>query len=95
MAPLCAGWNFAQMPGMAFGQGLPKVEDNFIKKGQQVFPKDYEEALKLWPHSDEKEVERQQPIWLLMVSLSLVPGNGLTCRLTAVRSRCTGIYSAQ
>ncbi|HUZ57477.1 MAG TPA: carboxylesterase family protein [Hanamia sp.] len=58
MVPLLAGWNSAEIPGIAFMQGLPNTEDNFIKKVKQFFPKDYEEVLKLWPHSNEKEIER-------------------------------------
>ncbi|MEO9069453.1 MAG: carboxylesterase family protein [Ginsengibacter sp.] len=58
MVPLLAGWNSAEIPGIAFMQGLPNTEDNFIKKVKQIFPKNYEEVLKLWPHSNEKEIER-------------------------------------
>jgi para-nitrobenzyl esterase len=58
MVPLLAGWNSAEIPGGAFMQGLPNTEENFIKKVKQVFPTDYDEVLKLWPHGNEKEVER-------------------------------------
>ena len=58
MVPLLAGWNSAEIPGGAFMQGLPNTEDNFVKKVKQFFPKDYEEVLKLWPHGNEREIER-------------------------------------
>lgn len=58
MVPLLAGWNSAEIPGMSFMQGLPYTEENFIKKVKQFYPKDYETVLKLWPHSNEKEIER-------------------------------------
>lgn len=58
MVPLLAGWNSAEIPGGAFMQGLPYTEENFVKKVKQFFPKDYDEVLKLWPHSNEKEMER-------------------------------------
>jgi len=58
MIPLLAGWNSAEISGIAFMQGSPYTEENFIKKVKQAFPNDYEEVLKLWPHSSEKEVER-------------------------------------
>lgn len=58
MIPLLAGWNSAESPGGAFMQGLPYTGDNFTKKVKQFFPKDFEEVLKLWPHSNEKEIER-------------------------------------
>lgn len=58
MVPLLAGWNSAEVPGVSFMQGLPYTEENFTKKVKQVFPKDFEEVLKLWPHGSEKQVER-------------------------------------
>jgi para-nitrobenzyl esterase len=58
MVPLLAGWNSAEVPGIAFMRGLPNKEENFIKKVKQAFPTDYEEVLKLWPHSNEKEIDR-------------------------------------
>lgn len=57
MVPLLAGWNSAEIPGAAFMQGAPYTEANFIEKVKQAFPKNYEEALKLYPHGSEKEVE--------------------------------------
>ena len=58
MVPLLAGWNSAEVPGQAFMQGLSYTEDNFIKKVKQAYPDDYENVLKLFPHGNEKEVER-------------------------------------
>ncbi|HEY5369517.1 MAG TPA: carboxylesterase family protein [Hanamia sp.] len=58
MVPLLAGWNSAEIPGGSFMQDLPNTEENFVKKVKQVFPNDYEEVLKLWPHGNQKEIER-------------------------------------
>ena len=58
MVPLLAGWNSAEIPGIAFMQGIPFTEENFIKKVKQTYPKNFEEVLKLWPHGSAKEVER-------------------------------------
>jgi para-nitrobenzyl esterase len=55
--PLLLGWNSAEIPGMAFMQGLPYSEENLIKKVKEVYPNNYEEALKVYPHSTPKEVE--------------------------------------
>ena len=55
--PLLLGWNSAEIPGAAFMQGLPYSEENFIKKVKEVYPKDFEEVLKLYPHGDAKELE--------------------------------------
>ncbi|MBL7857396.1 MAG: carboxylesterase family protein [Cyclobacteriaceae bacterium] len=55
--PLLVGWNSAEIPGMAFMQGLPYTKDNFIQKVKEVYPTTYEEVLKVYPHSNEKEVE--------------------------------------
>lgn len=55
--PLLLGWNSAEIPGMAFMQGLPYSEENLIKKIKEAYPDDYEEALKVYPHGNAKEVE--------------------------------------
>jgi para-nitrobenzyl esterase len=57
MVPLLAGWNSAEIPGSSFMQGAAYTEANFIDKVKKAYPKDYEEALKLYPHGSEKEVE--------------------------------------
>lgn len=55
--PLLLGWNSAEIPGMAFMQGLPYTEENFIKKVKEAYPNDWEEALKVFPHATPKEIE--------------------------------------
>ena len=55
--PLLLGWNSAEIPGMAFMQGQPYKEENYINKVKEVYPNDYEEVLKLYPHGSEKEIE--------------------------------------
>jgi para-nitrobenzyl esterase len=56
--PLLLGWNSAEIPGMAFMQGLPYSEENYIKKVKEAYPDEFETVLKLYPHSSEKEIER-------------------------------------
>jgi len=55
--PLLLGWNSTEIPGMAFMQGLPYSEENYIKKVKEVYPNDHSEVLKLYPHSSLKEIE--------------------------------------
>jgi len=55
--PLLVGWNSAEIPGMAFMQGLPYSEENFVKKVKEAYPKDFDEALKVYPHDNAKEIE--------------------------------------
>src|SRR5690606_14750743 len=57
MIPLLAGWNSAEIPGMAYMQGQPFTKEAFIEKTKQTYPKDYEEVLKLHPHQTPSEVE--------------------------------------
>jgi para-nitrobenzyl esterase len=57
MVPLLLGWNSAEIPGMAFMQGMPYNEENYAKKVKEAYPKDHEEVLKLYPHSSDKEIE--------------------------------------
>lgn len=54
--PLLLGWNSAEIPGMAFTQG-PYTMENYLAKVKEAFPNKYEEALKLYPYSSEKEIE--------------------------------------
>jgi para-nitrobenzyl esterase len=56
--PLLLGWNSAEIPGMAFMQGMPYTEENFISKVKQAYPDQFNEVLQLYPHSNEKEIER-------------------------------------
>jgi para-nitrobenzyl esterase len=55
--PLLLGWNSAEIPGIAFMQGLPYNEENFVKKVKDAYPNDSEQVLKLYPHGSEKEIE--------------------------------------
>ncbi|MGC3946927.1 MAG: carboxylesterase family protein [Chryseolinea sp.] len=55
--PLLLGWNSAEIPGMAFMQGLPYNDENYVKKVKEVYPNDFEQVLKLYPHASEKEIE--------------------------------------
>jgi para-nitrobenzyl esterase len=57
MVPLLLGWNSAEITGQGVMQGLPYTEENYIKKVKQIYPSDYEEALRLYPHSNVKEIE--------------------------------------
>ncbi len=56
--PLLVGWNSAEIPGMAFMQGQPYKQENFIAKVKEVYPNDFNEVLKLYPHSSEREIEQ-------------------------------------
>jgi para-nitrobenzyl esterase len=58
MVPLLAGWNSAEIPGMAFMQGQPYTSEAFISKVKQIYPEHSAEVLALHPHSTPKEVER-------------------------------------
>lgn len=55
--PLLLGWNSAEIPGMAFMNGQPYKDENFVARVKQEYPEDYETVLKLYPHSSEKEIE--------------------------------------
>jgi para-nitrobenzyl esterase len=55
--PLLLGWNSAEIPGMAFMQGKPYNEENYVARVKKEYPTDFEEVLKLYPHSSEKEIE--------------------------------------
>ena len=55
--PLLVGWNSAEIPGMAFMQGQPYTPENYIKRVKEAYPNDYEEVLKLYPDSSEKQIE--------------------------------------
>jgi para-nitrobenzyl esterase len=55
--PLLVGWNSAEIPGQAFMQGQSYKEENFIARVKQEYPNDFEEVLKLYPHSTEQEIE--------------------------------------
>jgi para-nitrobenzyl esterase len=55
--PLLLGWNSAEIPGTAFMQGLAYSEENYVKKVKEVYPTDFQEVLKLYPHASLKDVE--------------------------------------
>jgi para-nitrobenzyl esterase len=55
--PLLLGWNSAEIPGMAFMQGQPFKEENYLARVKKEYPNDFEEALKLYPHGSKKEIE--------------------------------------
>lgn len=55
--PLLLGWNSAEIPAIAFMHGLPPTDDNYLKKVKEVYPDDYEEVMKLYPHSSADEIE--------------------------------------
>ncbi len=55
--PLLLGWNSAEIPGMAFMQGQPYTEETYLAKVREAYPEKYTEALQLYPHGSEKEIE--------------------------------------
>lgn len=55
--PLLLGWNSAEIPGMAFMQGAPYTEENYVKKIKESYPDRAEEMLKLYPYGNQKEIE--------------------------------------
>lgn len=55
--PLLLGWNSAEIPGMAFMQGMPYTPEHFITKVKEAYPKIHKDVLKVYPHATEKEVE--------------------------------------
>ena len=55
--PLLLGWNSAEIPGTAFMQGKPYTDENYVARVKKEYPTDFEEVMKLYPHSSEKEIE--------------------------------------
>jgi para-nitrobenzyl esterase len=55
--PLLLGWNSAEIPGMAFMQGEPYKDENYMAKVKKAYPKDFEQILALYAHGSEKEIE--------------------------------------
>jgi para-nitrobenzyl esterase len=55
--PLLLGWNSAEIPAGAFMQGQPNKEENFIARVKAEYPNNFEEVLKLYPHSSGNEIE--------------------------------------
>lgn len=55
--PLLLGWNSAEIPGMAFMQGMPYTEEAYITKVKEAYPESHEQVLALYPHGSPKEIE--------------------------------------
>ena len=55
--PLLVGWNSAEVPGQAFMYGQPYKEENYVARVKAEYPNDFEEVLKLYPHSSDQEIE--------------------------------------
>ncbi len=55
--PLLLGWNSAEIPGMAFMQGMPYNDENYVAKVKEAYPNDHQEVLKLYPHGSVREIE--------------------------------------
>lgn len=55
--PLLVGWNSAEIPAGAFMYGMPNTSENFITRVKKEYPTDFEEVLKMYPHTTEAEVE--------------------------------------
>jgi len=57
MVPLLAGWNSAEIPGMAFMQGKPYSKEAFEERVKKEYPNNSDEVLKLYPADNDKDVE--------------------------------------
>ena len=55
--PLLLGWNSAEVSGMAFMQGKPYNQENYVARVKKEYPNDSEEVLRLYPYSSEREIE--------------------------------------
>jgi para-nitrobenzyl esterase len=55
--PLLLGWNSAEISGSAFMQGKPYTVENYAAKVKETFPSDHETVMKLYPGTNEQEVE--------------------------------------
>jgi len=92
--PLLLGWNSAEIPGMAFMQGLPYTEENYVKKIKDAYPTDFDQVLILYPMALKKKLSCPPPHWL-QTGLSLTaPGSGLTSTAKTARIRFTAICTA-
>lgn len=54
--PLLLGWNSAEVPYMMFMQGKALTAENYIERVKKEYPDSYEEVLKLYPASNEREL---------------------------------------
>ena len=55
--PLLLGWNSAEIPGTGIMQGMVYTEENYVKRVKDLYPSDFEEVLKLYPHGTVREIE--------------------------------------
>ena len=55
--PLLLGWNSAEVSGAGFMQGKPYTVENYAAKVKETFPADHETVMKLYPGTNEQEVE--------------------------------------
>ena len=53
--PLLLGWNSAEIPAIAFVQAMPVNAETYVKKVKDVYPKDFDEVLKLYPAGNDNE----------------------------------------
>jgi para-nitrobenzyl esterase len=56
--PLLVGWNSAEGNAAMVMQGKPMTEENFVNRMKQLFPDNWEEAMKYFPHSNEQEIKQ-------------------------------------
>jgi para-nitrobenzyl esterase len=56
--PLLVGWNSAENPPQALLQGNNFSEENYVAQVKKLYPTDFEEVLKLYPHGSETEIEQ-------------------------------------
>lgn len=55
--PLLAGWNSAEIPGMAFMQGKPFTPENYLEMVKSAYPTNWQEVLKYYPGKTNSDVE--------------------------------------
>ena len=55
--PLLLGWNSAEIPGQAFMQGKAYTVENYNEKVKKEFTNNADDILKVYPASNESEVE--------------------------------------
>lgn len=54
--PLLVGWNSAEIPGYAFTEG-PYTDENYSQKVKEIFPNDFDEVMRLYPHETVNDIE--------------------------------------
>ena len=55
--PLLLGWNSAEIPAMALMNGKPLTKENFVSRVKEIYPDDFNEVLKLFPHDTPSDLE--------------------------------------